>query len=45
MSNLVAIAYPEEATAKEVGRTLVELHKEHPIGGLIGLIVKGAAAS
>ena len=31
MSNLVAIAYPDEATAQEVGRTLVELQKEHLI--------------
>ena len=31
MSNLVAIAYPDESTAKEVGRTLVELQKEHSI--------------
>jgi uncharacterized membrane protein len=31
MSNLVAIAYPDEATAQEVGRTLVELQKEHSI--------------
>ena len=31
MSNLVAIAYPDEATAQEVGKTLVELQKEHVI--------------
>jgi uncharacterized membrane protein len=31
MSNLVAIAYPDEATAQEVGRTLVGLQKEHVI--------------
>ena len=31
MSNLVAIAYPDESTAKEVGRTLGELQKEHSI--------------
>jgi uncharacterized membrane protein len=31
MSNLVAIAYPDDATAQEVGRTLVELQKEHSI--------------
>ena len=31
MSNLVAIAYPDEATAQEVGRTLVELQKERVI--------------
>ena len=32
MNNLVAIAYPDESTGKEVGRTLVELR------------MKGAAA-
>lgn len=31
MSNLAAIAYPDEATAKEVASTLVELQKEHSI--------------
>jgi uncharacterized membrane protein len=31
MSNLVAIAYPDEATASEVAQTLVELQKEHVI--------------
>ena len=31
MSNLVAVAYPDEATAQEVGKTLVELQKEHVI--------------
>ena len=31
MSNLVAVAYPDEATATEVGSTLVELQKEHLI--------------
>jgi uncharacterized membrane protein len=31
MSNLVAIAYPDEATAQEVGKTLVDLQKEHLI--------------
>jgi uncharacterized membrane protein len=31
MSNLVAIAYPDEATAQEVARTLGELQKEHAI--------------
>jgi uncharacterized membrane protein len=31
MSNLVAIAYPDEATAQEVGRTLAELQTEHSI--------------
>jgi uncharacterized membrane protein len=31
MSNLVAIAYPDEATAGEVARTLLELQKEHSI--------------
>jgi uncharacterized membrane protein len=31
MSNLVAIAYPDEATAQEVGRTLTGLQKEHVI--------------
>ena len=31
MSNLVAVAYPDEATASEVGKTLVELQKEHVI--------------
>jgi uncharacterized membrane protein len=31
MSNLVAIAYPDEATATEVAQTLVELQKEHSI--------------
>jgi uncharacterized membrane protein len=31
MSNLVAIAYPDEATAQEVARTLAELQSEHTI--------------
>jgi uncharacterized membrane protein len=31
MSNLVAIAYPDETTASEVAQTLVELQKEHSI--------------
>jgi uncharacterized membrane protein len=31
MSNLVAIAYPDEETAQEVARTLVELQKEQTI--------------
>jgi uncharacterized membrane protein len=31
MSNLVAIAYPNEATASEVAQTLIELQKEHLI--------------
>jgi uncharacterized membrane protein len=31
MSNLVAIAYPDEATAGEVAQTLLELQKEHLI--------------
>ena len=31
MSNLVAVAYPDEATAREVGQTLMELQKEHSI--------------
>jgi uncharacterized membrane protein len=31
MSNLVAIAYPDEATAQEVARTLAELQTEHSI--------------
>jgi uncharacterized membrane protein len=31
MSNLIAIAYPDEATAHEVGATLQELQKEHTI--------------
>jgi uncharacterized membrane protein len=31
MSNLVAIAYPDEATAAEVAQTLLELQKEHSI--------------
>jgi uncharacterized membrane protein len=31
MSNLIGIAYPDEATAKEVARTLSELQKEHSI--------------
>jgi uncharacterized membrane protein len=31
MSNLVAIAYPDEATATEVAQTLVGLQKEHSI--------------
>src|SRR5438034_1214134 len=31
MSNLIAIAYPDEATANEVAQTLVELQKEHSI--------------
>ena len=31
MSNLVAVAYPDETTAREVGQTLMELQKEHSI--------------
>jgi uncharacterized membrane protein len=31
MSNLVAIAYPDEATASEVAQALAELQKEHSI--------------
>jgi uncharacterized membrane protein len=31
MSNLVGIAYPDEATAQEVARTLAELQTEHSI--------------
>ena len=31
MSNLVAVAYPDEATASEVAQTLIELQKEHSI--------------
>jgi uncharacterized membrane protein len=31
MSNLVAIAYPDEATASEVAQTLIELQKERSI--------------
>ena len=31
MSNLIGIAYPDEATATEVARTLSELQKEHSI--------------
>ena len=31
MSNLVAVAYPDEATAGEVAQTLMELQKEHSI--------------
>ncbi len=31
MSNLVAIAYPDEATASEVAQTLVQLQKERSI--------------
>ena len=31
MSNLVAIAYPDEATASEVAQTLIQLQKEHSI--------------
>ena len=31
MSNLVAVAYPDEATAREVGQTLMDLQKEHSI--------------
>ena len=31
MSNLVAVAYPDEATAREVGQTLMKLDKEHSI--------------
>ncbi|MBI5104286.1 MAG: DUF1269 domain-containing protein [Solirubrobacterales bacterium] len=31
MSNLIAIAYPDEATAHEVGATLRQLQKEHSI--------------
>lgn len=31
MSNLIAVAYPDEATASEVAQTLIELQKEHSI--------------
>jgi uncharacterized membrane protein len=31
MSNLVAVAYPDETTASEVAQTLIELQKEHSI--------------
>jgi uncharacterized membrane protein len=31
MSNLIAIAYPDEQTARQVGATLHELQKEHTI--------------
>jgi uncharacterized membrane protein len=31
MSNLVAVAYPDEATAGEVAQTLIELQREHSI--------------
>ena len=31
MSNLIAIAYPDESTAREVGQTLMELQTEHSI--------------
>ena len=31
MSNLVAIAYPDESTASQVAQTLIELQKEHSI--------------
>jgi uncharacterized membrane protein len=31
MSNLVAVAYPDEGTATEVAQTLIELQKEHSI--------------
>ena len=31
MSNLIAVAYADESTAKEVGRALIELQKEHSI--------------
>ena len=31
MSNLVAVAYPDEATAGEVAQALIELQKEHSI--------------
>jgi uncharacterized membrane protein len=31
MSNLVAVAYPDEATAREVAQTLMELQKEHSL--------------
>jgi uncharacterized membrane protein len=31
MSNLVAVAYPDEATASEVAQTLIELQKERSI--------------
>ena len=31
MSNLVAVAYPDESTASEVAQTLIELQKEHSI--------------
>src|SRR3954469_17202519 len=31
MSNLVAVAYPDETTAREVAQTLMDLQKEHSI--------------
>jgi uncharacterized membrane protein len=31
MSDLVAVAYPDEAIAGEVAQTLMELQKEHSI--------------
>ena len=31
MSNLVAVAYPDQSTASEVAQTLIELQKEHSI--------------
>ena len=31
MSNLVAVAYPDETTASEVAQTLIELQREHSI--------------
>jgi uncharacterized membrane protein len=31
MSNLVAVAYPDEPTASEVAQTLIELQKERSI--------------
>ena len=31
MSNLVAVAYPDESTASEVAQTLIELQKERSI--------------
>jgi uncharacterized membrane protein len=51
LSSLVAIADAEESTAKEVGRALVELQKEHSTSlsneaeqTLQEALVKGAAA-
>ena len=32
MSNLVAVAYPDESTASEVAQTLIELQRERSIG-------------